>query len=76
MKRPLLPAEKKALAYERDHINIWEEDPHQFRRDWPRTKARSNRAYRWGVRASLDTLALRACQKTTYTNGVERGRMV
>ncbi len=39
------PAEKKALAYQKDHI-VDAEYPHAFRRKWPVKKARANRAFR------------------------------
>lgn len=39
------PAEKKVLAYQKDHI-VNAEYPHAFRRQWPVKKARANRAFR------------------------------
>jgi len=47
------PQEKKALAYRKDHV-VEAEYPHAFRRNWPRKKARSHRAYRRRVRQLLD----------------------
>jgi hypothetical protein len=46
------PQEKKALAYRKDH-EVQAEFPHAFRRQWPRNKARSQRAFRRRVQQLL-----------------------
>jgi hypothetical protein len=46
------PREKKRLAYDRDHVTA-AEYPHAFRKQWPRKKARANRACRRQVRQVL-----------------------
>jgi hypothetical protein len=52
VKRQRTPSEKKALSYKKDYITI-AEYPHAFRRNWPRKKARLQRAERRKVRQLL-----------------------
>jgi len=49
------PPEKKDRAYREDHV-VTSEYPHAFRRQWPRKKARSHRAYRRRVNQLLGRL--------------------
>lgn len=46
------PAEKKRLAYARDHVSPGEY-PHAFRPKWPRKKAKAERAARHQARQVL-----------------------
>lgn len=52
MKRRRSPGEKKALAYEKDHI-IAAKHRHGFRKQWPLNKAHANRRYRRQVHQLL-----------------------
>ena len=56
MKQRSTPREKKELEYTKDHVDS-SEYPHAFRKQWPRKKARSHRAYRRGIHQLLDTLS-------------------
>src|SRR6266542_2129249 len=47
------PAEKKALAYRKDH-RVAAEYPQLYRRAWPRKKALRNQTYRRQVDRSID----------------------
>src|SRR4051812_12824377 len=53
MSRVKDPGEKKALEYTKDH-RYGGEYPHAFRRNFPRKRARANRAYRHRVRQFVE----------------------
>jgi len=46
------PQEKKQIAYKKDHHNSVE-NPHLFRKFWPRKKARANQEYRHKINQML-----------------------
>jgi hypothetical protein len=50
------PVDKKRLVYDRDHVTP-AEYPHAFRKQWPRKKAKAERAARRKVRQVLQVAA-------------------
>src|SRR5690242_2378805 len=78
MKRQRSPAEKKALSYEKDHINVGEH-PRGLRQAGPQKKAHAQRAYRRKVRQLLDEAAGRLTTENLAdpsTDTVRRKRVI
>ena len=55
MRRTKTAPEKKRLSYERDH-RTYTEAPHAFRKNWPKKKARINRARRRLADLAIQTI--------------------
>ena len=73
MKRRLTPAEKKRLAYAKDHVELSGESRHGFRRKWPKKKAIAHRLERRTAEAEVRASVVHDTEESLLLNA-KRGK--